>query len=71
MAKLEIRDLQEYQELRTEEMEKVMGGIDTVPLPEKPISRYSIGTWPTPERTYLFKPRFRLLTRRIFRRKYY
>lgn len=30
--------------------EEVVGGIDTVPLPEMPMA---IGTWPTPERPRL------------------
>ena len=31
----------------------VVGGIDTVPLPESPASTFYIGTWPTPEHTYV------------------
>ncbi len=47
-------------DLKSRMPEKVKGGIDTVPLPERPVSRTSIGTWPTPEspvyRTPLHQP---------------
>ncbi len=33
------------QRVRAKDLRRVVGGIDTVPLPE-----CSIGTWPTPER---------------------
>lgn len=34
--KLESRDLPEYREVSKEELEEVVGGIDTVPVPERP-----------------------------------
>ncbi len=52
MSTTELHDL----ELKPSHMEKVKGGIDTVPLPERPV--YGIGTWPTPE-----QPRLRMVLR--------
>jgi hypothetical protein len=43
--------------MRDNQAADVVGGIDTVPLPERPASRLYIGTWPTPERTYV-TPRY-------------
>lgn len=39
--------------MRDNQAADVVGGIDTVPLPESPASRLYIGTWPTPEHTYV------------------
>ena len=38
-------------ELEERSLDLIVAGIDTVPLPERPMS---IGTWPTPERSYSF-----------------
>lgn len=48
MKPIEERDTDE---LDIEELGDVVGGIDTVPLPELPAA---IGTWPTPERGMSF-----------------
>lgn len=49
--------------MRDNQAANVVGGIDTVPLPESPVSTFytggslvntlSIGTWPTPEYPYV------------------
>lgn len=49
MAKIGIDDLQSFDEIGASELSSIRGGIDTVPLPERPWF-VCIGTWPTPER---------------------
>jgi len=39
--------------MRDNQAADVVGGIDTVPLPESPASSLYIGTWPTPENPYV------------------
>ena len=48
MARIKITDLPKHMEIDKEDLENIRGGIDTVPVPERPSSIF-IGTWPTPD----------------------
>jgi hypothetical protein len=54
MARIKIKDLPKNMKISRADLEKIQGGIETVPLPEVR-GRISIGTWPTPERPSLLK----------------
>lgn len=55
MARIKIKDLPRNMKINKADLEKIMGGIETVPLPEFR-GRVAIGTWPTPEIAFL-KPK--------------
>jgi hypothetical protein len=40
--RIKIEDLPKDMKITPEEMKKILGGIDTVPLPESPIHNYSL-----------------------------
>jgi hypothetical protein len=48
MPRNKISDIAEDARITEDEMKKIVGGIETIPLPEI-APRPSIGTWPTPE----------------------
>jgi hypothetical protein len=54
MTRIKIKDLPKNMKISRADLEKIRGGIETVPLPEIRGS-VSIGTWPTPEISF-FKP---------------
>ena len=52
MARIKIEDLPKDLKISEKDMKMIRGGIDTVPLPERTLG-LMIGTWPTPERTFV------------------